>query len=75
MGQAYIVDSFMVVVVGGVGNLLGAGISAIGIGTVDQFMQPLLGPVMGKIVVFFAIILFLQRKPGGLFPAKSRSMD
>ncbi len=75
MGQAYIVDSFMVVVVGGVGNLLGAGISALGIGTIDQFMQPLLGPVMGKIVVFFAIILFLQRKPGGLFPAKSRSMD
>jgi len=75
MGQAYIVDSFMVVVVGGVGNLLGAGISAMGIGTIDQFMQPLLGPVMGKIVVFFAIILFLQQKPGGLFPSKSRSME
>lgn len=75
MGQAYIVDSFMVVVVGGVGNLLGAGISAMGIGMVDQFLQPLLGPVMGKIVVLFTIILFLQWKPGGLFPTKSRSMD
>ncbi len=75
MGQAYIVDSFMVVVVGGVGNLLGAGISALGIGTIDQFMQPLLGPVMGKIIVFFAIILFLQQKPGGLFPSRSRSME
>ncbi len=75
MGQAYIVDSFMVVVVGGVGNLLGAGISAMGIGTVDQFLQPMLGPVMGKILVFFAIILFLQWKPGGLFPARSRSME
>ncbi len=75
MGQAYIVDSFMVVVVGGVGNLLGAGLSALGIGTVDQFLQPYWGPVMGKIIVYFAIILFLQWKPGGLFPTKSRSMD
>ena len=75
MGQTYIVDSFMVVVVGGVGNLLGAGLSAMGIGTVDQFLQPYWGPVMGKIIVFFAIILFLQWKPGGLFPTKSRSMD
>ncbi|MCH6255446.1 urea ABC transporter permease subunit UrtB [Puniceicoccaceae bacterium K14] len=75
MGQTYIVDSFMVVVVGGVGNLLGAGISAMGIGAVDQFLQPYWGPVMGKIIVYFVIILFLQWKPGGLFPTKSRSMD
>ncbi|MDQ8186120.1 urea ABC transporter permease subunit UrtB [Pelagicoccus sp. SDUM812002] len=75
MGQAYIVDSFMVVVVGGVGNLLGAGISAMGIGVFDQFLQPLLGPVMGKIIVLGVIILFLQWKPGGIFPTKSRSMD
>lgn len=75
MGQTYIVDSFMVVVVGGVGNLLGAGIAAMGIGTIDQFLQPYWGPVMGKIIVYFAIILFLQWKPGGLFPTKSRSMD
>jgi len=75
MGQTYIVDSFMVVVVGGVGNLLGAGLSAMGIGTVDQFLQPYWGPVMGKIIVYFVIILFLQWKPGGLFPTKSRSMD
>ncbi|MBT5813166.1 MAG: urea ABC transporter permease subunit UrtB [Opitutales bacterium] len=75
MGQTYIVDSFMVVVAGGLGNLIGAGISALGIGVTDQFLQPLLGPVMGKIVVLFAIILFLQWKPGGLFPTKSRSLD
>jgi len=75
MGQKYIVDSFMVVVAGGLGNLIGAGISALGIGVTDQFLQPLLGPVMGKIVVLFAIILFLQWKPGGLFPTKSRSLD
>ncbi|MFT5190914.1 MAG: urea transport system permease protein [Verrucomicrobiales bacterium] len=75
MGQTYIVDSFMVVVVGGVGNLLGAGISSLGIGMVDQGLQPILGPVMGKISVLFMIILFLQFKPRGLFPARSRSLD
>lgn len=75
MGQQYIVDSFMVVVIGSVGNLLGAGLSAMGIGLVDQLLQPSLGPVMGKITVFFVIILFLQWRPGGLFPARSRSLD
>ncbi|MBK1790769.1 urea ABC transporter permease subunit UrtB [Persicirhabdus sediminis] len=75
MGQTYIVDSFMVVVVGGVGNLIGAAISSLGIGMIDQGLQPLLGPVMGKITVLFLIIIFLQFKPGGLFPARSRSLD
>ena len=75
MGQTYIVDSFMVVVVGGVGNLLGAALSSLGIGVIDQGLQPLLGPVMGKITVLFAIILFLQLRPGGLFPARTRSLD
>ncbi|MEM8868091.1 MAG: urea ABC transporter permease subunit UrtB [Verrucomicrobiota bacterium] len=75
MGQQYIVDSFMVVVIGSVGNLLGAGLSAMGIGLSDQLLQPYLGPVMGKITVFFIIILFLQWRPGGLFPTKSRSLE
>jgi len=75
MGQTYIVDSFMVVVIGGVGNLIGTAVSSLGIGMVDQTLQPLLGPVMGKISVLFGIILFLQFKPGGLFPARSRSLD
>ncbi len=75
MGQAYIVDCFMVVVIGSVGNLLGAGISAMGIGSIDQFLQPSLGPVMGKITVFFLIIIFLQWRPGGLFPTRSRSLE
>ena len=75
MGQQYIVDSFMVVVIGSVGNLVGAGISAFGIGLVDQLLQPALGPVMGKITVFFVIILFLQWRPGGLFPTRSRSLE
>ena len=75
MGQAYIVDSFMVVVIGSVGNLLGAGLSAMGIGLVDQLLQPSLGPVMGKITVFAVIILFLQWRPGGIFPTRSRSLE
>lgn len=75
MGGTYIVDSFMVVVVGGAGNLFGAAISSLGIGVFDQCLQPLLGPVMGKITVLFAVILFLQFKPGGLFPSRSRSLD
>jgi urea transport system permease protein len=76
MGQAYIVDSFMVVVIGGVGNLIGAAVSSIGIGSVDQVLQSAYNdPVMGKITVLVAIILFLQWKPGGLFPSRSRSLD
>ncbi|KAF0093581.1 MAG: branched-chain amino acid transport system permease protein [Puniceicoccaceae bacterium 5H] len=75
LGQTYIVDSFMVVVAGGVGNLLGTLYTALGIGVIDNTLQPFLGPVMGKICVLFAIILFLQWKPGGLFPARSRALD
>lgn len=75
MGQLHIIDAFMVVVSGGVGNILGSVIAALGIGTVDQILQPVLGAVMGKILVLFAIILFLQWRPGGLFPTRSRSLD
>jgi urea transport system permease protein len=75
LGQLHIIDSFMVVVSGGVGNILGTVVAALGIGTVDQGLQPILGPVMGKILVLFAIIIFLQFRPGGLFPTRSRSLD
>ncbi len=76
MGQAYLVDSFMTVVVGGVGNLLGTVISALGIGMADQSLQQYLGnPVIGKILVLAAIILFLQWRPAGLFATRSRSLD
>ena len=76
LGQSYIVDAFMTVVVGGVGNLAGTVISALGIGIVDQSLQQiLLNPVLGKIVVLFAIILFLQWRPAGLFVTKSRSLE
>ncbi len=76
MGQLYIVDSFMTVVVGGVGNILGTVISALGIGMADQSLQQYLGnPVIGKILVLGAIILFLQWRPAGLFVTRSRSLD
>jgi len=75
MGQSYIVDCFMIVTVGGIGNIVGAALSAIGIGSVDQMLQPLLGPVMGKITTLLAVILLLQWKPGGLFPSRSRSLE
>jgi urea transport system permease protein len=76
LGQDYIVDSFMTVVVGGVGNIFGTVISALGIGMADQSLQQILGdPVTGKILVLAAIILFLQWKPSGIFATRSRSLD
>jgi urea transport system permease protein len=76
LGQTYIVDSFMTVVVGGVGSIVGTVWSALGIGTADQILQQVTGsPVTGKIVVLITIILFLQWKPGGLFPTRSRTLD
>jgi urea transport system permease protein len=76
LGQTYIVDSFMTVVVGGVGNILGTVISALGIGISDQTLQQYLGnPVIGKITVLGAIILFLQWRPAGLFVTRSRTLD
>jgi len=75
-GQTYIVDSFMVVVVGGVGNLIGTVISALGIGATDQILQTMLrNPVIGKVLVLVAIILFLQWKPSGLFATKGRGLE
>lgn len=76
LGQTYIVDSFMTVVLGGVGSIVGTVCSAVGIGTTDQVLQQTTGsPVIGKIIVLLAIILFLQWKPGGLFSTRSRTID
>ncbi|MDP4623649.1 MAG: urea ABC transporter permease subunit UrtB [Akkermansiaceae bacterium] len=76
LGQNYIVDAFMTVVVGGVGNILGTVVSALGIGMADQGLQQYLGnPVIGKILVLALIILFLQWRPQGLFVTRSRSLD
>jgi urea transport system permease protein len=76
LGQSYIVDAFMTVVVGGVGNIIGTVISAVGIGVLDQSLQQiLLNPVLGKILVLGMIILFLQWRPAGIFVTKSRSLE
>ena len=76
MGQEYIVDSFMTVVVGGIGSIFGTVVSALGIGLADQSLQQiLLNPVLGKILVLLAIILFLQWRPTGLFAPRSRNLD
>jgi urea transport system permease protein len=76
LGQDYIVNAFMTVVVGGVGNLIGTVISALGIGVIDQSLQQTLGnPVLGKILVLVGIILFLQWRPAGIFVTKSRSLE
>jgi urea transport system permease protein len=75
LGQNYIVDCFMIVVLGGVGNLVGTVMASLGVGITDQILQPWLGAVMGKITVLAAIILFLQWRPSGLFATRSRNLE
>ena len=75
LGQNYIVDCFMVVVLGGVGSIFGTVAAALGVGVTDQILQPWLGAVLGKITVLAGIILFLQWRPAGLFVTKSRSLE
>jgi urea transport system permease protein len=75
LGQNYIVDCFMVVVLGGVGSIFGTVAASLGVGVTDQILQPWLGAVLGKITVLAAIILFLQWRPAGLFVTKSRSLE
>ena len=75
LGQGYIIDSFMVVVFGGVGNLWGTLVSALTLGIVNKFLEPVAGAVLGKILVLVLLILFIQRKPRGLFPLKGRAVE
>ena len=75
LGQGYIVDSFMVVVVGGVGNVLGTVLSALGLGVVNKLLEPLAGAVLGKIILLGFIILFIQSRPQGLFALKGRAAE
>jgi urea transport system permease protein len=72
LGQAYIVDSFMVVVFGGVGNLWGTLIAAFTLGEINKFIEPLAGAVLAKVLILVFIILFIQKRPRGLFPQKGR---
>jgi len=75
LGQNYIIDSFMVVVFGGVGNLWGTLIGAFSLGMVNKFLEPFAGAVLGKIFVLIGIILFIQKRPRGLFALKGRSVE
>ncbi len=75
LGQAYIVDSFLVVVVGGVGNLWGTLVAGLSIGIGNKLLEPVTGAVLAKIVLLVAIILFIQKKPRGLFPQRGRVAD
>jgi urea transport system permease protein len=75
LGQGYIVDSFMVVVLGGVGQLAGTIIAAIGLGQVNKFLEPYAGAVIAKICVLVFIIIFIQKRPQGLFALKGRSAE
>jgi urea transport system permease protein len=75
LGQGYIIDSFMVVVFGGVGNLWGTVVGALTLGVVNKFLEPVAGAVLGKIVVLVGVILFIQRRPRGMFPLKGRAVE
>lgn len=75
MGQAYIIDSFMVVVFGGVGNLWGVLVAGLSLGVANKFLEPFAGAVLAKILVLVFIILFIQKRPRGLFPQKGRAAE
>jgi urea transport system permease protein len=75
LGQMYIVDSFMVVVLGGVGKIAGTVAGALGIGVTSKFLEPVAGAVLGKIIVLVLIIIVIQKRPQGLFALKGRVAD
>jgi urea transport system permease protein len=75
LGQSYIVDSFMVVVFGGVGNIWGTLVSGLTLGVGTKLVEPAVGAVMAKILVLVFLIIFIQKRPRGLFPQKGRAAD
>jgi len=75
LGQAYIIDSFMVVVFGGVGNLWGTLVAGMSLGVINKVLEPWAGAVLAKILVLIAIILFIQKRPRGLFPQRGRASE
>ncbi len=75
LGQNFIVDSFMVVVFGGVGSLWGTIVGAFGLGIVNKFLEPVSGAILGKVVVLIIIILFIQKRPRGLFALRGRAAE
>jgi urea transport system permease protein len=75
LGQSYIIDSFMVVVFGGVGSLWGTLVSAFSLGIANKLLEPVAGAVLGKIMILVLLILFIQRRPRGLFALKGRAIE
>jgi len=75
LGQSYIIDSFLVVVLGGVGQLAGSVCAAFGLGVANKILEPQIGAVLGKILILALIILFIQKRPQGLFALKGRVID
>jgi urea transport system permease protein len=75
LGQSYIIDSFLVVVFGGVGNLWGTLVGAMSLGIANKLLEPWAGAVLGKILLLVAIILFIQKRPRGLFALKGRAVE
>jgi urea transport system permease protein len=75
LGQGYIIDSFMVVVFGGVGNLWGTLVGAFSLGIANKFLEPYAGAVVAKIAILVLIILFIQKRPRGLFALKGRAVE
>jgi len=75
LGQGYIIDSFLVVVLGGVGQLAGSVMAAFGLGIANKILEPQIGAVLGKILILALIILFIQKRPQGLFALKGRVID
>lgn len=75
LGQSYIIDSFLVVVFGGVGNLWGTLSGALALGVLNKFLEPYAGAVLGKILILVAVILFIQKRPRGLFAQRGRAVE
>ena len=75
LGQGYIIDSFMVVVFGGVGNLWGTLVGAFSLGIANKFLEPYAGAVLAKILILVLIILFIQKRPRGLFALRGRAVE
>jgi urea transport system permease protein len=73
MGTSFVVDAFMVVVLGGAGSLVGTAVSALSLGEINQFIEPLYGAVAAKVAVLVLIVLIIQRRPQGLFALKTRT--
>jgi urea transport system permease protein len=75
LGQSYIVDSFLVVVLGGVGKLIGSVFAAFSLGILNKLLEPVAGAVLGKIIVLMVVVLVIQKRPQGLFAPKGRTVE